>query len=105
MKVVLLLIATMGVSYSSACSCSLPFVAPVCATNGETYKNRCSLFCEHWLKIGACHRKEVICKKNPEDPICNMHCDYPKFKCHGPCPCVEPDKADDPKFETIIISE
>ncbi len=100
MKVVLLLIATMGVSYSSACT---PEFTPVCATDGQTY-DICDIWCPK--KKMSCDALQRLCKKNPGFLLCRrLECDLPKIQCNGFCPCVEPDKADDPKFETIIISE
>ena len=94
MKVVLLLIATMAVSYSSACSCSDAF-DPVCATNGETYHNDCYLFCDdNWVERLRCGGLEEPCKENPGGLLCNsgLQCDFPQIQCRGPCPCVKPDK-------------
>ena len=97
MKVVLLLIATMGVSYCSACICDNS-IAPVCATNGETYQNGCSLFCSDFNKRERCRKQEEICAKNPGKPCPSLGpCDFPQIQCSGPCPCVEPDKVDGTK--------
>ncbi len=97
MKVVLLLIATIGVSYGSPCLCPLN-IAPVCATDGQTYQNSCGLACKNWRNCGAL---EELCKKSGfRLCLTGPNCDnLPKVQCQGRCPCVEPDKADDLKLK------